>query len=266
MRNILECTPLLGVLLVLVLSFQVAAASEESRNVGLARSSRNTVDDSAKVSTGFAAAESDKEGTMMTATFGMGCFWGPDALFGAVPGVIRTRVGYAGGSSPDPEYYSLGDHTETFQVDFDPSVVSYRELLDIFWNNHSPSARPWSRQYMSMILFHDQEQERAALQSSEQLEKESGENIYTEIAPLREFYRAEDYHQKYALRQRYRVMNVLSPHFSDTEEFTDSPLTARLNAYVAGHIDADFLRSEMKRLGVEEELAQAVLTELGISS
>ncbi len=259
-------TTVFAVLVMLLFSFPVGATEGGSQNWCPLLSSGGTTQDFTTLPAGSDSELIEEEGGIMTATFGMGCFWGPDALFGALPGVIRTRVGYAGGSIPDPEYHRLGDHTETIQVDFDPSIVSYRELLDVFWNNHSATSHPWSRQYMSLILFHDQEQERLALETQRELEGQTGEKVYTEIAPLRRFYRAEDYHQKYALRQHYRVMNVLSPHFSNSEKFTDSPLTARLNAYVAGHASADFLRSEMKRLEVEDDLTQALLSELGISS
>lgn len=75
------------------------------------------------------------------ATFGMGCFWGVESLFGATKGVIRTRVGFTGGEKKAPVYKNLGDHTEAVELEFDPKVVTYETLLDIFWSNHNPSAR-----------------------------------------------------------------------------------------------------------------------------
>lgn len=75
------------------------------------------------------------------ATFAMGCFWGPDAYFGATKGVLRTRVGFTGGSKDGPAYKSLGDHTEAIEIDFDPSEISYESLLQLFWTNHDPTAR-----------------------------------------------------------------------------------------------------------------------------
>ncbi|MFB6190699.1 MAG: peptide-methionine (S)-S-oxide reductase, partial [Candidatus Nanohaloarchaea archaeon] len=70
------------------------------------------------------------------AAFGMGCFWGPDALFGSLEGVVRTRVGYAGGEKKDPTYKDLGNHTETVLVEYDPERIGYEDLLDVFWENH----------------------------------------------------------------------------------------------------------------------------------
>src|SRR6056297_3828024 len=87
-----------------------------------------------------------------TATFALGCFWGPDASFGALEGVIRTRVGYAGGSTEGPTYKMIGDHTETIEIDYDPAVISYRELLEIFFDSHNPYSQSYSRQYASLIL------------------------------------------------------------------------------------------------------------------
>jgi methionine-S-sulfoxide reductase len=76
---------------------------------------------------------------METASFALGCFWGPEARFGVINGVVHTRVGYAGGTTPHPRYRDLGDHSETVQVDFDPAVITYAELLDVFWKSHNPS-------------------------------------------------------------------------------------------------------------------------------
>ncbi len=77
--------------------------------------------------------------------------------------MVRTRVGYAGGTKRNPTYYNLGDHTETIQIDYDPTYVSYRELLDIFWESHDPAARPWSRQYMAVVFYSQRGAETASL-------------------------------------------------------------------------------------------------------
>jgi peptide-methionine (S)-S-oxide reductase len=94
----------------------------------------------------------------------------------------------------------MGDHTETLQVDFDPSRISYRELLDVFWTSHRPTSPPLSRQYMSAILFHNEEQRRAAEESRDRMAKTFG-NVYTRIASFERFYLAEEYHQKYYEKQ-----------------------------------------------------------------
>ena len=82
-----------------------------------------------------AAAPSNIE----TATFALGCFWSPDARFGVVPGVVRTRVGYAGGNTQNPSYHDLGGHTESIQIDYDPTQTSYKTMLELFWANHTPT-------------------------------------------------------------------------------------------------------------------------------
>jgi peptide methionine sulfoxide reductase msrA/msrB len=82
-----------------------------------------------------------------TAIFALGCFWGPDASFGALEGVVRTRVGYAGGTTENPSYKIIGDHTETIEIDYDPNIISYQELVEIFFDSHNPYTNSYSRQY-----------------------------------------------------------------------------------------------------------------------
>lgn len=110
--------------------------------------------------------------------------------------MIATRVGYAGGTTPDPTYTNLGDHTESIQIDFDPAVISYEDLLAEFWTSHMPTRPTRSRQYASIIFFADDAQRSAAEASKRAFENAVG-TAYTEIRPLDRFYLAEDYHQKY---------------------------------------------------------------------
>ena len=126
------------------------------------------------------------------ATFGMSWFWFPEAQFGSTKGIIRTRVGYAGGTKVNPSYYSLGDHTETVDVDYDPSVTNYAELLKLFWNNHDPCTRQ-KRQYMSAIFYHDEEQKALAEQTMEEQKSKKSKAIATQILPATEFYVAEEW-------------------------------------------------------------------------
>ena len=145
---------------------------------------------------------------MEKATFGAGCFWGVEAAFHKIEGVASTTVGYAGGSFKDPTYKDVCSgktgHAEVVQVEYDPSKVSYEELLRVFWNIHDPmtlnrQGPDIGTQYRSAVFFHNPEQEAAAiglkqkLQSSDRYRK----SIVTEITPALEFYRAEDYHQQY---------------------------------------------------------------------
>lgn len=145
---------------------------------------------------------------MDKATFGAGCFWGVEAAFRRVAGVVSTAVGYTGGTTLNPTYKDVctnsTGHAEVVQVEFDPKAVSYDDLLEVFWANHDPTTLnrqgpDVGTQYRSVIFFHSPEQERAARASKEQHDK-SGKfkrPIVTQIVPAVEFYIAEDYHQQY---------------------------------------------------------------------
>ena len=191
-----------------------------------------------------------------TATFGMGCFWGPDARFGAMPGVVRTRVGYAGGTDPSPTYYSLGDHTEVVQVEYDPAELTYDDLLSVFWANHSPFSSPHKRQYRAVVLVHDDEQRTAAERTRADLSGRTGKSVETAIEDYSGFTMAEDYHQKYELRSTPVVADELESMLGDA--FVDSTVTARLNGFVAGHGDDDQRRSLLADL----DLPPTVLSEV----
>ncbi len=145
---------------------------------------------------------------MDKATFAAGCFWGVEAAFRAVPGVVSTTVGYSGGSFPNPTYHDVctgrTGHAEVVQVEFDPERVSYQDLLRVFWENHDPTALnrqgpDHGTQYRSAIFFHTPEQQAAALAAKQQLERSGAYKrpIVTEITPASAFYRAEEYHQQY---------------------------------------------------------------------
>jgi len=145
---------------------------------------------------------------MEKATFAAGCFWGVEATFRRVPGVVSTAVGYTGGNTVNPTYEQVcTDHTghaEAVQVEFDPGRVSYEELLDVFWNNHNPTTPnrqgpDFGSQYRSAIFYHSPQQQ-AAAEASKQRRDKSGiyqRPIVTQIVPASEFYRAEEYHQQY---------------------------------------------------------------------
>lgn len=145
---------------------------------------------------------------MEKATFAAGCFWGVEATFQQVKGVVSTAVGYMGGTLKNPTYKDVctdkTGHAEVTQIEYDPSVVSYNELLQIFWKAHDPTTLnrqgpDVGTQYRSVIFFHIPEQEAAALASKEELEKAGTYKhpIVTQVVPASEFWRAEEYHQQY---------------------------------------------------------------------
>ncbi|MBX0305129.1 peptide-methionine (S)-S-oxide reductase MsrA [Haloarcula salinisoli] len=191
-----------------------------------------------------------------TATFGMGCFWGPDARFGATVGVVRTRVGYAGGTEPNPSYYSLGDHTEVVQVEYDPETLDYSDLLDVFWANHNPFGGAHKRQYRGVVLVHDDGQRETAEDTKAALEDRTGQSVETAIESLDSFTPAEDYHQKYELRSTPVLGDELEDLYGPA--LVDSTVAARLNGFVAGHGDAD----QREALLSDIALSPAALSEL----
>jgi methionine-S-sulfoxide reductase len=174
--------------------------------------------------------------------------------------VVRTRVGYTGGTTKNPTYYRLGDHTETLQLDFDPSQVTYQKLLDIFWATPNHCARSGSRQYMSAIFYRGNEQKKLALESRERLARQ-GKKVSAEILPLGPFYLAEDYHQKYQLRLMPDLLGEFQAIYPRNADFLASTAVARVNGYLAGHGSETQLRAEVGRLGLsangQKELVNA---------
>jgi peptide-methionine (S)-S-oxide reductase len=149
---------------------------------------------------------SGKEDEMEKASFAAGCFWQVEEAFRRIPGVISTTVGYTGGEMTNPTYGDVCSgatgHAETLEVEFDPAQVTYEQLLEVFWQVHDPTqlnrqGPDVGTQYRSAIFFHSPEQEAAARASKEALAQRSSREIVTEIVPASEFYRAEEYHQRY---------------------------------------------------------------------
>ena len=169
---------------------------------------------------------------------------------------MRTRVGYAGGTKANPTYYALGDHAETIQIDYDPTQISYTELLNVFWENHDPTSPSWSRQYMSAIFYHNEEQQRLAHDTKASQEVKLGAKIYTEIVPYVQFYLAEDYHQKYGLQNQPEFMREFKLMYPETKDLINSTAAARVNGYLAGAGSAERLREELEQLGLSPELQQ----------
>lgn len=148
------------------------------------------------------------------ATFGAGCFWGPQAVFDNVPGVIETAAGYMGGKTKDPtenEIYSgMTGHIEVVHIKYNPRKITYTQLLKVFWGAHDPTQGSRQgvnigTQYKSTIFYHTSKQKQEAEASLKIEQKKYAKKITTEIRKAETFYRAEEYHQKYALKHGRNV-------------------------------------------------------------
>lgn len=187
---------------------------------------------------------------LKTATFAMGCFWGPDVLFGGIEGVYKTRVGYAGGKTENPTYHNLGSHTETIQIEYDPNLISYNELLEIFFNNHNPFIKPYGSQYKSIVFYHNEDQKEVFNQYVNNLNNKK--TLYTELKEYENFYLAEFYHQKYRLQSYSRLMSELREIYPDDRDFINSTLVARMNYFVGTQKGRKLFEKEKFQYGLSE--------------
>ncbi len=140
------------------------------------------------------------------ATFGAGCFWGVEDAFRKLEGVVETAVGYAGGNFDNPSYQDVCSgvtgHAEVVEIVYNPEIISYNDLLNLFWEIHNPTTLnrqgpDIGSQYRSVIFFHDPEQEKLARESKEKMDGHCHDKIVTEIKPAPTFWKAEEYHQQY---------------------------------------------------------------------
>jgi peptide-methionine (S)-S-oxide reductase len=145
------------------------------------------------------------------AIFGAGCFWGVEAAFRKIEGVVEAASGYSGGHTEAPSYADVCSrttgHAEVVEVEYDPAKISYEELLEVFWKEHDPTTKDrqgldFGSQYRSAIFYTTPEQETAAHASREKAQESFRKPIVTEITPASEFYRAEEYHQRYFEKNR----------------------------------------------------------------
>ena len=165
---------------------------------------------------------------------------------------MSTRVGYAAGTTLSPTYHQIGDHAECTQVDFDPSVVSYEELLNRFFEWHNAFREPYARQYMSAILWHSEEQ-KSALEEAIRSREDEKRKVRSELQPYTSFTWAEDYHQKYYLRRNKVVARELKERFPSYEEFVNSTAVARANACLGGFWEPT--EEELRELGFSPKSA-----------
>ena len=174
-------------------------------------------------------------------------------------GVVRTRVGYAGGKKKDPTYRSIGDHSETIQIDFDPTRISYKQLLFVFWQSHDPTQKSWSRQYMSAIFYHNDAQRRLALETKAFEEERRNRKIQTEIVSFDRFYLAEDYHQKYELRRHTDLMREFKAMYPRDIDLINSTAAARANGYLGGYGTPAEIKATIENLGLSAASRQRLL-------
>jgi len=171
------------------------------------------------------------------ATLGEGCFWGSEAIFQRLKGVIKVESGYSGGNVPNPSYEAVctgkTGHAEVVQITFDPLIISYKELLEIFFSTHDPTTlnrqgADVGTQYRSVIFYHNDEQRKTAEKLKEELNKSKiWENpIVTEISPFKNFYKAEDYHQNYYNNNSHQpyCSFVISPKLEKLKKYFKSKL------------------------------------------
>jgi len=167
-------------------------------------------------------------------------------------------VGYAGGTSPSPSYRSMGDHTEVVQVEYNPVETSYSNLLDFFWANHDPTnPKACSRQYMSAIFYHTEEQKVLAEDSLRKRRSQGA--VTTRLLPLLELHVAEEYHQKYLLQQEGWLLTQLQ---LEPEDLVDSSLAARLHGYIAGYGDQATFEAELPKLGLNTTVSDFVIKKI----
>jgi methionine-S-sulfoxide reductase len=160
-----------------------------------------------------------------TVTFSLGCFWDPDARFGILDGVLITRVGYCGGTHPPtPTYRSIGDYTESVQIDFDPTRISFAQLLSYFNQWHIPNTPKTRSQYAAAIFYHNEEQQRQVNEMN---------IVDVRVDKFDKFYEAEDYHQKHNFKQTTMKTDL----FGKKEEWAnkDKQMITKLNGFLAGY-------------------------------
>ncbi|MBT9158093.1 MAG: Peptide methionine sulfoxide reductase MsrA [Firmicutes bacterium] len=169
--------------------------------------------------------------------------------------MVRTRVGYAGGTTPEPAYHHLGDHVEVVQIDYNPLAVSLTQLIDTFWRSHRPRLRVHSRQYSSLVLCENKEDLDLAILSKAEYECRLGA-VQTETSLIEHFYLAEGYHQKYYLRRLPKIFQEVEAKYKTLPQLLRSTAVSRLNGYVGGFGTPAKLELELPTFGLSQGAEQ----------
>ena len=185
----------------------------------------------------------------------MGCFWGTEAMLGAAKGVVLTRVGFAGGSSPEPSYTSQGNHAETVEVAYDPQRTSYKELLKHFWKHHNPHAKPVFDSSASAIFIADSQDKKVAeMAKSEWLAAHPNTSLSSSIREIKQFYPARTEQQKHYLQQDPILLESLPQY----DEILHTPLATKLNSVSGRGGERQALSQSLSGFGISSE-AQKIL-------
>lgn len=179
--------------------------------------------------------------------------------------MISTLSGYAGGASATPSYRNIGDHSETVQVVFDPARIDYLQLLEVFWQLHEPTARPYLTQYRNAIFTLDESQHQAALASRKALATRLGRSVNTAIEAAGTFSPAEDYHQKHYLQGSKPLMDVLRKRYPDLQQLFRSTAAARLNGYLGCNGDPERLGEGLRSLDLPAILERDLFDSLSLT-
>jgi len=191
------------------------------------------------------------------ATFGMAPHFTPCTRFGMLPGVLRVRVGFCGGTTPSPSYEDVGDHTLAVNVHYDPKRVKYEQLLHVFWNYHDIFSQNETPETQSTIFYHNRDQEEFAQELMAKEQAKHDHVISTVIRPFKEFINSDDEHQHFILQSNPDLMKVLGKRLRP-HQMAHSHLACRLEGYVAGFATPAEFDKELSDLHIPEQVAHLV--------
>ena len=207
-----------------------------------------------------------------TATLAGGCFWCLEAVYEQLQGVTHVASGYTGGTVANPSYRQVctgtTGHAEAVRITYDPQVIAYRELLEVFFEIHDPTTlnrqgNDVGTQYRSAIFVTDDEQKAAAQAARERAAAIWDGPIVTEIVPESSFYEAEDYHQKYYLRGNRQILKQFQQHYPQAPDLMNSTAAARVNGYLGGYGTSASLKADIDRLGLSDAAREELLERVG---
>ncbi|MGN7359732.1 peptide-methionine (S)-S-oxide reductase MsrA [Paenibacillus sp. SAF-054] len=197
-----------------------------------------------------------------TAVLAMGCFWSPEALFGSMPGVLRTRTGYAGGTLVNPTYRRMGDHSESVELVYEPEILPYEQILRVFWDHHNPvNINGYKgRQYQSLLLYRSSEQKEAIDRVLEERRESGRGEPATEVHPLTTFHPAEEKHQKYYLKRHPDAVAKLLTLYPSRADMDESMLAARLNGLAKGYANRSAVIEEVMEWPLPQAERERIMT------